>query len=239
MEGCYRAAGGFDEVGMDTIIKAENLCKTYYESKPYEVKAIAGINLEIQRNTFVVFSGASGSGKTTLLSIIGTLDRPTRGMVFLYSEDMTTYSDTALSRMRREKLGFVFQNFNLIPRLTSWENVAYPLIPLGYSQKERFGKAKSLLEKFGLGERLYHTPEELSGGQQQKVSIARALVNDPEIIVADEPTSNIDAESVEALTYILKELQDNGRTIIVSTHYEDLVKKADIVYKMKAGKIIM
>jgi putative ABC transport system ATP-binding protein len=224
---------------MDTIIKAENLCKTYYESKPYEVKAIADINLNIQRNAFVVFSGPSGSGKTTLLSLIGTLDRPTKGMVFLYDEDMTAFSDTALSRVRREKIGFVFQSFNLIPRLTSWENVAYPLIPLGYGPKERFDKAKALLENLGLGERLYHTPEELSGGQQQKVSIARALVNNPEIIIADEPTSNIDAESVEALISIFKELQDSGRTIIVSTHYEDLVKKADVVYKMRAGKIII
>lgn len=224
---------------MNTIIKTESLSKTYYENKPYEVKAIADISLEIQSNTFVVFGGPSGSGKTTLLSLIGTLDRPARGMVFLYSEDMATYSDTALSRMRREKIGFVFQNFNLLPRLTSWENVAYPLIPLGYGPKERFDKAKSLLEKLGLGERLNHTPEELSGGQQQKVSIARALINDPEIIIADEPTSNIDATSVETLTSILKELQNNGKTIIVSTHYEDLVKKADIVYRMEAGRIIV
>ncbi len=223
---------------MDTIIKAENLSKIYYENKPYEVKAITNINLEIQRNAFVVFGGPSGSGKTTLLSLISTLDRPTRGKVSLYGEDITAYSDTALSRIRRGKIGFVFQNFNLLSRLTSWENVAYPLIPLGYSPKERFDKAKSLLEKFGLGERLYHTPEELSGGQQQKVAIARALVNEPEIIVADEPTSNIDAESVEALTYILKELQAKGRTIIVSTHYEDLAKMADVVYRMKTGKII-
>ncbi|MGR3310031.1 MAG: ABC transporter ATP-binding protein [Candidatus Brocadiales bacterium] len=224
---------------MDTIIKVENLCKTYYEGKPYEVRAVADINLEVQKNVFVVFSGPSGSGKTTILSLIGTLDRPTKGMVSLYGENMTAYSDTALSRMRREKIGFVFQSFNLIPRLTSWENVAYPLIPLGYGAKERFDKAKSLLEKFGLGERIHHTPEELSGGQQQKVSIARALINDPEIIIADEPTSNIDVESVEVLTSILKELQNNGRTIIVSTHYEDLVKKADVVFKMNAGRIVM
>ncbi len=223
---------------MDTIIKAENLSKIYYENKPYEVKALTNINLEIQRNAFVVFSGPSGSGKTTLLSLIGTLDRPTRGKVSLYGEDITAYSDTALSRIRRKKIGFVFQNFNLLSRLTSWENVAYPLIPLGYSLKERFDKAKSLLEKFGLGKRLYHTPEELSGGEQQRVSIARALINDPEIIIADEPTSNIDAESVEALTYILKELQANGRTIIVSTHYEDLAKRADVVYRMKAGLLL-
>lgn len=221
---------------MDIIIETKNLCKIYYENKLHEVKAIADINLKIQRNTFVVFSGPSGSGKTTLLSLIGTLDRPTRGMVYLHGEDITAYSDTALSRIRRKKIGFVFQDFNLIPRLTSWENVVYPLIPLGYDAKERFVKAKSLLEKFGLGERLYHAPEELSGGQQQKVAIARALINDPEIIIADEPTSNIDAESVEALISILKELQDSGRTIIVSTHYEDLVKKADVVYKMKAGR---
>lgn len=223
---------------MDTIIKAENLCKTYYENKPYEVKAIEDISFEIHKNTFVVFSGPSGSGKTTILSLIGTLDRPTRGAVYLYGEGMTSFTDMALSRLRRDKIGFVFQNFNLISRLSSWENVAYPLIPLGYTAKERFDKAKSLLEKFGLGDRLYHSPEELSGGQQQKVSIARALINDPEIIIADEPTSNIDADSVVALSSILEELQDNGRTIIVSTHYEDLVKKADVVYRMKEGRII-
>lgn len=240
MEGCYCSASGFDEIKeMDTIVKTENLYKIYNENKPYEVKALTDISLEIQRNTFVVFSGPSGSGKTTILSLIGTLDKPTKGAVFLYGDDITIYSDTALSRMRRKRIGFVFQNFNLIPSLTSWENVAYPLIPLGYGQKERFDKAKSLLEKFGLDERLYHTPEELSGGQQQKVSIARSLINDPDIIIADEPTSNIDAESVEALVSTLEELQESGRTIIISTHNEDLAKKADVVYKMKAGRIVL
>ena len=222
---------------MKSIIKTEGLCKSYHCHTRHEVRAIQDINFHILKNSFVVLSGPSGSGKTTLLNIIGTLDRPTQGKVFMYGEDITSFSDIALSRLRREKIGFIFQDFHLIPRLSSWENVSYPLIPSGTNLKNRFERASILLEKVGLGDRLDHTPEELSGGQQQRVAIARALVNKPEIIIADEPTSNIDDETSKDVLALLQELKASGVTIIVVTHDTCFEKIADVVYKMKNGRI--
>ncbi len=219
------------------MIKTEDLCKSYHCHSRHEVHAIQGISLEISKNSFVVFNGPSGSGKTSLLNIIGTLDRPTQGKVFMYGEDITLFSDITLSRLRREKIGFIFQDFHLIPRLPSWENVSYPLIPNGIGVKRRFERAKLLLEKMGLGDRLDHTPEELSGGQQQRVAIARALVNNPEIIIADEPTSNIDDETSGHLLEFFKEMKTNGVTIMVATHDVSFEKIADVVFKMKNGRI--
>ena len=209
------------------MIRTEKLCKFYSLHSRHEVRAIRDIKLNIAKNTFAVFKGPSGSGKTTLLNVIGALDRPTEGKVFIYDEEITSFSDIGLSRLRREKIGFIFQNFHLIPRLSSWENVSYPLIPLGIGFKERFQKAKLLLEKVGLGDRLDHTPEELSGGQQQRVAIARALINNPEIIIADEPTSNIDEETSVHLLELLKELRNHGVTILVATHDTNFQKIAD------------
>ena len=223
---------------MKSIIKTEGLCKSYHCHTRHEVRAIQDVNLHIQKNSFVVLSGPSGSGKTTLFNIIGTLDRPTNGKVFMSGEDITSFSDIALSRLRREKIGFIFQDFHLIPRLTSWENVSYPLIPVGIGPKKRFERAKILLEKMELGDRLDHSPEELSGGQQQRVAIARALVNSPEIIIADEPTSNIDDETSERVLELLKELKSSGVTILVATHDVHFEKIADVVYKMKNGRIV-
>jgi len=223
---------------MKSIIKTEGLCKSYHCHTRHEVRAIQDINLHIQKNSFVVLSGPSGSGKTTLLNILGTLDRPTDGKVFMSGEDITSFSDIALSRLRREKIGFIFQDFHLIPRLTSWENVSYPLIPVGIGHKKRFERAKILLEKMELGDRLDHSPEELSGGQQQRVAIARALVNNPEIIIADEPTSNIDDETSEHILQLLTELKARGVTMLVATHDVHFEKIADVVYKMKNGRIV-
>ena len=223
---------------MKSIIKTEGLCKSYHCHTRHEVRAIQDINLHIQKNSFVVLSGPSGSGKTTLFNIIGTLDRPTNGKVFMSGEDITSFSDIALSRLRREKIGFIFQDFHLIPRLTSWENVSYPLIPVGIGHKKRFERAKILLEKMELGDRLDHSPEELSGGQQQRVAIARALVNNPEIIIADEPTSNIDDETSEHILQLLTELKARGVTMLVATHDVHFEKIADVVYKMKNGRIV-
>ncbi len=219
------------------MIKTSSLYKTYNGHSRHEVHAIHNVTLEISKNSFVVFHGPSGSGKTTLLNIIGTLDRPTAGKVFIQGNDITLFSDIALSMLRREKFGFIFQDFHLIPRLTSWENVSYPLIPLGVSRKEREERAKALLEKVELGDRLDHTPEELSGGQQQRVAIARALVNNPEIIIADEPTSNIDDETGAHILELLTRLKQDGVTILVATHdalFEDV---ADVTFKMKNGRI--
>jgi len=220
------------------MIKTSALYKTYNGRSRHEVHAIHNVTLEISKNSFVVFNGPSGSGKTTLLNIIGTLDRPTEGKVFIQGNDITSFSDIALSMLRREKFGFIFQDFHLIPRLTSWENVSYPLIPLGVSRKDREERAKALLEKVELGDRLDHTPEELSGGQQQRVAIARALVNNPEIIIADEPTSNIDDETRERVLEFLKALRYSGTTILVATHDTSFEKIADVVYKMKNGRIV-
>lgn len=219
------------------MIRTEKLCKYYSPHSRHEVHAIRDINLNISKNTFVVFNGPSGSGKTTLLNVIGALDRPTEGKVFIYDEEITSFSDIGLSRLRREKIGFIFQGFHLIPRLSSWENVSYPLIPLSISFRERLQRAKLLLEKVGLGDRLDHAPEELSGGQQQRVAIARALVNNPEIIIADEPTSNIDEDTSEHLLELLKELQVNGVTILVATHDTSFEKVADEIHKIKNGRI--
>ena len=233
MEGISRVAGCINEI----VIKTENLYKYYSSHSHHEVRAIRDITLDITKNSFVVFNGPSGSGKTTLLNIVGTLDRPTGGRVFMYNHDITTFSDIALSRLRREKIGFIFQDFHLIPRISSWENVSYPLIPLGISLKNRFERAKLLLENVGLGDRLDHTSEELSGGQQQRVAFARALVNNPEIIIADEPTSNIDDETSEHLLEFLKKLKNSGVTILVATHDASFEKFADVIYKMKNGRI--
>lgn len=219
------------------MIRTEKLCKTYSVHSRHEVCALRDINLNIAKNTFVVFNGPSGSGKTTLLNITGTLDRPTEGKVFIYGEEVTSFSDIALSRLRRAKIGFIFQDFHLIPRLSSWENISYPLIPLGIGFRERFERAKALLEKMGLGDRLHHTPEELSGGQQQRVAFARALVNNPEIIIADEPISNIDDETSEQVIELLKELQTHGVTILVASHDNSFEKVADEVFKMRDGRI--
>ncbi|MDN3513116.1 MAG: ABC transporter ATP-binding protein [Candidatus Brocadia sp.] len=219
------------------MIRTENLCKSYRWHTRQEVRAIHDINLHIPKNSFAVLSGPSGSGKTTLLNIIGTLDRPTTGKVFIYGKEITLFSDIALARLRREKIGFIFQDFHLMPRLASWENVSYPLIPLGIGFKERFERAKLLLEKMDMGDRLDHTPEELSGGQQQRVAIARALVNNPEIIIADEPTSNIDNETSTHIINYLNELKTQGVTILVATHDTLFEKIADVTFKMKNGRI--
>ncbi|MFN3532364.1 MAG: ABC transporter ATP-binding protein [Candidatus Brocadia sp.] len=234
MEGINGVTGGVDEI----MIRTEHLCKSYSQHSHHEVRAIYDINVTIAKNSFVVFYGPSGSGKTTLLNIIGTLDKPTAGKVFVDGEEITSFSDIALARLRREKIGFIFQDFHLIPRLTCWENVAYPLIPSGIGFKERFERAKFLLEKMELGDRLDHTPEELSGGQQQRVAIARALINNPEVIIADEPTSNIDDETSAHILQFLNELKAHGVTILVATHDTSFEKIADVTFKMKNGRIV-
>ncbi len=219
------------------MIRVENLCKRYNAHTKHEVRAVEEVNLTIAKNSFVVLKGPSGSGKTTLLNIIGTLDRPTTGKVFIDEEEITAFSDIALSVLRRKKIGFIFQDFMLIPRLSGWENVSYPLIPMGIGAKERFTRAKTLLEMMDLGERVTHTPEELSGGQQQRVAIARALINNPEIIIADEPTSNIDEETCVKLLNTLIALKNRGATIVVATHDPRFKEIADETFTMRNGRL--
>lgn len=222
---------------MKTVIRTENLYKYYYIGRPEEVHALNDINVEISENQSVVIHGPSGCGKTTLLSLISTIDRPTEGRVYLHDQDVSGFSDVELSRIRRKTMGFIFQNFNLLLRLSAWENVAFPLIPMGISEKERYKTSCNLLTRLGLEKRIHHSPEEMSGGEQQRVAIARALINDPNIIIADEPTSNIDAESVQKLLNILDVLKKEGKTIIVSSHDPIFNDYGDVTFHLVNGHV--
>ncbi len=218
------------------MIHCEGIWKVYRGGKPYEVIALQDITISIMDGSITVFQGPSGSGKTTLLSIIGAIDRPSRGKVFIDKEEITSLSEAGLAYIRR-KFGFVFQQFNLIEGLRAWENVAIPLIPLGISEKKRKERAYQLLGKMGLRERAVHRIVEMSGGEQQRVAIARALINDPHMLLLDEPTSNIDAETVEVVLHMLRELRSQGKTIIISTHDETVTSLADKVYVLKKGRL--
>lgn len=220
------------------LIRCENIWKIYNEGRPYEVRALEDVSLKIEKGAFVIFSGPSGSGKTTLISIIGAIDRQTRGRVYLDGRDITKLSDVAVSALRRRKIGFVFQNFNLIQGLSAWENVSAPLVPTGMGEKERKQKAMQLLEKVGLSNRSHHKPEEMSGGEQQRVAIARSLVNDPGVIILDEPTSNIDVDAISLLADILKGLRTDGKTILMSSHDDIMLKDADLIHALKRGRLI-
>lgn len=222
----------------EPIVKTESVSKWYNRGRPDEVRAVEGVSLEVQGNQAVVLFGPSGSGKTTLLGLLGTMDRPTQGKVFLDGRDVTGFSDLELSRIRREKIGVVFQSFNLLSGMSAWENVSYPLIPMGLSARQRLERAGPLLEKLGLGNRLHHAPEELSGGEQQRVAIARALVNDPDILIADEPTSNIDLDSIARLLDILGELKSEGKTLIISSHDPVFRNHGDMIFRLDRGRLV-
>lgn len=219
------------------MIRCEGIWKIYYEGRPYEVKALQDVTLFIEKGSLTVFQGPSGSGKTSLLSIIGAIDRPTRGKVYFNEKDITELSEDSLTYLRR-RAGFVFQQFNLIRGLRAWQNVAIPLIPLGISERIQKERAIELLKRVGLAERLEHMPEEMSGGEQQRVAIARALINDPDVLFLDEPTSNIDSETAELILHLLKELRSKGKTIVLSTHDERITEGADAVYTLRKGRLI-
>ncbi len=220
---------------MRPIISTENLCRWYNSGTRNEVRAVDNISLTIEEGQWTIFGGPSGSGKTTLLGLIATIDRPTQGRIFLHGKDVTAFSDVELSRIRRKEIGIVFQQFHLLSGIPAWENVAYPLIPAGVPAGRRHDRAAALLERLGLGDRIDHAPEQLSGGEQQRVAIARALVNEPSILIADEPTSNIDDDSVHALLEILHELQNEGRTILVSSHDPAFKDYGDVLFMLERG----
>jgi len=222
---------------MEPILKTEEVSKWYNTGKSDEVRAVEKVSLEIMAGQTVVLYGPSGSGKTTLLGLIGTIDRPTGGRILLHGKDVTLFSDLELSRIRRETFGIVFQSFNLFSGISAWENVSYPLIPMGVGAKQRFKRASVLLERLGLEDRFYHSPEELSGGQQQRVAIARALINNPETLIADEPTSNIDADAVKMLLEILAELKKEGKTIIISSHDPVFRSHGDVHFNLDRGRL--
>jgi putative ABC transport system ATP-binding protein len=223
--------------GRLTMIELREITKTYRKNGSLEIKVLEGINLEIKKGEFVAIMAPSGMGKSTLMNIIGCLDRPTSGHYFLDGMEVDKMNDDELSRTRNKKIGFVFQTFNLLPKTTALENVELPLIysPEDVDMKAR---AKASLEAVGLGDRLNHEPSELSGGQQQRVAIARALVNNPALILADEPTGNLDSASSEEVMNIFKKLNEDGRTIVLVTHEQDIAGKAKRIIKMRDGRIV-
>lgn len=218
------------------IIKTENLIKTYNTGR-VKTYALRGISLEIPGGIFSCIIGPSGHGKSTLMHLIGGLDKPTEGHVFIDGADITGLSNSELAKLRASKIGFVFQFFNLLPNLTAEENVETAMMFLKTDEKAQKEKAKGLLSLVGLSEKLRAKPSELSGGQQQRVAIARALANDPEILLMDEPTGNLDSESeAEVLDHILK-LHKRGKTIVIVTHNSEIAKKAEIVFKINDGRL--
>jgi len=219
------------------MIRTEKLSKTYRMGE-VEVQALQDVSLEIKGGEFVAIIGPSGSGKSTLLNMIGCLDKPTSGAVFIDGTDTGSLTENALAEIRREKIGFIFQQFNLIHTLNALENVALPMFFAGVARETRLKKAETLLVKVGLEERMYHKPSELSGGQQQRVAIARALANDPGIIIGDEPTGNVDTEAGDAIMNILEGLNSEGRTIIVVTHDAEIAARAGRTKRMRDGKLL-
>lgn len=221
---------------MHEVIRIENLTR-FYTIGDETVRALNGINLLIEKNEYVALMGPSGSGKSTLMNIIGCLDTPTSGEYFLNGPNVAQLSDSELAAIRNKEIGFVFQTFNLLPRLTALQNVALPLVYAGIPEKERLQKAKEVLEQVGLGNRMTHKPNELSGGQRQRVAVARALVNHPSIILADEPTGNLDSKTSEEIMQLLDVIHQAGNTIVLVTHEEDIALRAKRVVRMRDGVV--
>ncbi len=220
------------------IIKLDNVWKIYKMGE-IEVPALRGINLEVRKNEFLAVMGPSGSGKSTALNMIGCLDIPTRGKIFLEGQDISKLAESDLSQIRGKKIGFIFQTFNLIPTLSALENVTLPMIFQNIPKEERVKRATELLEMVGLGDRIKHKPNEMSGGQQQRVAIARSLINDPEVILADEPTGNLDSVSGHKVIDFLKDLhKKENKTIVMVTHDEDLAKNAQRQEYLYDGQIV-
>ena len=219
------------------MIRTENLTKVY-QMGDAEVYALHDVNLDIQDGEFIAIIGPSGSGKSTLLNLIGCLDTPTSGAVFIDGIDTGKLSENGLAEIRREKIGFIFQQFNLVHTLNALENVALPMFFAGVKRETRLKRAEELLAKVGLGDRIYHKPSEMSGGQQQRVAIARALSNDPEVVIGDEPTGNVDTETGNTIMGLLEGLNKEGRTIIVVTHDAEIAARAGRTKRMRDGKVL-
>ena len=218
------------------MIKIEGLTKSYTIGEEV-VNALNGVDLEILKNQYVALMGPSGSGKSTLMNILGCLDRPTSGNYFLNGPNVSTLSDNELAEIRNKEIGFVFQTFNLLPKYTALENVALPLVYAGWTEEKRLKRAKEVLEQVGLGNRMLHKPNELSGGQRQRVAVARALVNKPSIILADEPTGNLDTKTSHEIMQLFQDIHDLGNTVILVTHEEDIAAHAHRIIRMRDGKI--
>ena len=222
----------------EAIIKLDNVWKTY-EMGEVKVNALQGVNLEIKKGEFVAIMGPSGSGKSTAVNMVGSLDIPTKGKVYLEGHDISKLSESKLAQLRGRKIGFIFQQFNLINTLTALENVALPMVFQDIPREERIKKATRILEKIGLGDRMGHRPTELSGGQQQRVAIARALANEPDVILADEPTGNLDSTTGETVMGFLEELnKKDGKTIVMVTHDLNIAHHAHRIEFLKDGVIV-
>lgn len=220
----------------NSVIHLEHIRKSYFIGKN-ELPVLKGIDLDIFKNEYVALMGPSGSGKSTLMNMLGCLDTPTSGKYILSGHDVSKMEDDALAKVRNKEIGFVFQQFNLMPRLSALDNVAVPLIYAGISKKEREDKARFMLERVGLGQRYKHKPNELSGGQCQRVAIARALVNDPSLILADEPTGNLDTKTSIEIMEIFGSIHASGNTVVLVTHEEDIAAHARRVVRLRDGLI--
>jgi putative ABC transport system ATP-binding protein len=221
---------------MQGIIHLENIKKNYYLGKQV-IEVLKGISLDIFKNEYVALMGPSGSGKSTLMNILGCLDTATSGTYVLNQKDVSRMPDNDLADVRNKEIGFVFQQFNLLPRLTAAENVALPLVYAGVPKRQRIAKAKSVLDMVGLADRSHHKPNEMSGGQNQRVAIARALVNDPSIILADEPTGNLDSKTSYEIMDIFGKIHSGGNTVILVTHEEDIANFAHRIVRLRDGVV--
>ena len=222
---------------MSIVIELKDIMKTYHMGDSV-VHALYHVDVQIGFGEFAAIMGPSGSGKSTMMNILGCLDRPTSGEYFLDGKEIAGYNDDELARTRNAKIGFVFQNFNLLNKLTAQANVALPLIYAGVGEEERMERAKKALEAVGLGARIEHKPMEMSGGQRQRVAIARALINNPAIIMADEPTGNLDTKSSYEIMDIFKALNDSGKTVVMVTHEPDIAEQAKRILVMRDGQIV-
>jgi len=222
----------------DTIIELDNVWKIYQMGN-IKVNALRGMSLKIKKGEFVAIMGPSGSGKSTAVNMVGALDIPTKGKIYLDNHDISKLSESDLAQVRGKKIGFIFQQFNLINTLTALENVALPMVFQNIEREERIEKAEQILKNVDLGDRMYHRPNELSGGQQQRVAIARSLANDPEVVLADEPTGNLDSKTGKSVMNFLDSLNKNeGKTIIMVTHDKNIANHANRIEFLKDGKVV-
>ncbi len=221
---------------MSAIIHLKNIAKAYKIGTEV-IHALRSVSLEINKNEYVALMGPSGSGKSTLMNVLGCLDSPTSGEYILNGIDVAQMLDNRLAEVRNKEIGFVFQSFNLLPRSTALDNVMLPLIYAGYNKADRLKRGKEVLEQVGLGDRIMHKPNELSGGQRQRVAIARALVNRPAIILADEPTGNLDSKTSIEIMALLEEIHKQGNTIVLVTHEEDIAQHAHRIVRLKDGEV--
>jgi len=221
----------------DTIIRLDNVWKIYQMGE-VKVEALRGLSLEIKKGEFVAIMGPSGSGKSTAVNMIGCLDVPTKGHIYLDQHDISKLSESDLAQIRGKKIGFIFQQFNLLNTLSALENVALPMLFQNTNREKRLETAKKLLEMVELGDRLNHKPNELSGGQQQRVAIARSLSNDPEVVLADEPTGNLDSKTGEIVIKFLEKLNKEGKTIIMVSHDANVARHAQRIEHLKDGRVV-